>query len=162
MLSLIEVLFCNCNTRPLHWSWSLVVQAWNKVCTLEKKRMYLVERVWCAVQITSSSETEAITRQQLVKGHAYSVTAAEEVRQAAGIGRTWPKVLLQATLQRRLGKRVTLSALLLWLLVTEVPFDGLSTAISDLKKWSEWAGLAEVSVYSWARSHRLGSVFFFL
>lgn len=31
------------------------------------------------LQITSAAETEAITFQKLVKGHAYSVTAAEEV-----------------------------------------------------------------------------------
>ncbi|CAH2255663.1 calpain-2 catalytic subunit [Pelobates cultripes] len=33
----------------------------------------------CSIDITSASETEAITFQKLVKGHAYSVTAAEEV-----------------------------------------------------------------------------------
>ncbi|KAM8947318.1 calpain-2 catalytic subunit-like [Pelodytes ibericus] len=33
----------------------------------------------CSIDITSASETEAITSQKLVKGHAYSVTAAEEV-----------------------------------------------------------------------------------
>lgn len=30
-------------------------------------------------QISSSYETEAVTAQKLVKGHAYSVTGAEEV-----------------------------------------------------------------------------------
>ncbi|XP_062911689.1 calpain-2 catalytic subunit-like [Mobula hypostoma] len=33
----------------------------------------------CSINITSSAETEAITSQQLVKGHAYSVTGAETV-----------------------------------------------------------------------------------
>ncbi|MEE6509413.1 hypothetical protein FKM82_025996 [Ascaphus truei] len=33
----------------------------------------------CSIDITSAAETEAITFQKLVKGHAYSVTAAEEV-----------------------------------------------------------------------------------
>ncbi|XP_063775087.1 calpain-2 catalytic subunit-like [Pseudophryne corroboree] len=33
----------------------------------------------CSIDITSAAETEAITSQKLVKGHAYSVTAAEEV-----------------------------------------------------------------------------------
>lgn len=33
----------------------------------------------CSIDITSAAETEAITLQKLVKGHAYSVTAAEEV-----------------------------------------------------------------------------------
>ncbi|KAG8443813.1 hypothetical protein GDO86_009121 [Hymenochirus boettgeri] len=32
----------------------------------------------CSIDITSAAETEAITYQKLVKGHAYSVTAAEE------------------------------------------------------------------------------------
>ena len=33
-----------------------------------------------SVQISNSYESEAMTRQKLVKGHAYSVTGAEEVR----------------------------------------------------------------------------------
>ncbi|NXG42104.1 CAN2 protein, partial [Psilopogon haemacephalus] len=33
----------------------------------------------CSIDITSADETEAITLQKLVKGHAYSVTGAEEV-----------------------------------------------------------------------------------
>ncbi|XP_078505967.1 calpain-2 catalytic subunit-like [Lissotriton helveticus] len=33
----------------------------------------------CSIDITSAAETEAVTSQKLVKGHAYSVTAAEEV-----------------------------------------------------------------------------------
>ncbi|XP_059839064.1 calpain-2 catalytic subunit-like [Hypanus sabinus] len=33
----------------------------------------------CSIDITSASETEAITSQKLVKGHAYSLTGAEEV-----------------------------------------------------------------------------------
>ena len=34
---------------------------------------------FCFCQITSSYETEKVTDQKLVKGHAYSVTGAEEV-----------------------------------------------------------------------------------
>uniref|UniRef100_A0A8C3EH38 Calpain-2 catalytic subunit n=1 Tax=Corvus moneduloides TaxID=1196302 RepID=A0A8C3EH38_CORMO len=34
----------------------------------------------CSIDITSAVETEAVTSQKLVKGHAYSVTGAEEVR----------------------------------------------------------------------------------
>uniref|UniRef100_A0A6J0T4I7 Calpain-8 n=1 Tax=Pogona vitticeps TaxID=103695 RepID=A0A6J0T4I7_9SAUR len=33
----------------------------------------------CSIDITSAAETEAITRLKLVKGHAYSITGAEEV-----------------------------------------------------------------------------------
>ncbi|XP_039593804.1 calpain 2, (m/II) large subunit, like isoform X2 [Polypterus senegalus] len=33
----------------------------------------------CSIDITSSAETEAVTSQKLVKGHAYSLTGAEEV-----------------------------------------------------------------------------------
>ncbi|XP_030626334.1 calpain 2, (m/II) large subunit, like isoform X2 [Chanos chanos] len=33
----------------------------------------------CSIDITSSADSEAVTSQQLVKGHAYSVTGAEEV-----------------------------------------------------------------------------------
>ncbi|KAM6977913.1 LOW QUALITY PROTEIN: calpain-2 catalytic subunit-like [Aplochiton taeniatus] len=33
----------------------------------------------CSIDITSSSDSEAVTSQKLVKGHAYSVTGAEEV-----------------------------------------------------------------------------------
>ncbi|NXW21051.1 CAN2 protein, partial [Circaetus pectoralis] len=33
----------------------------------------------CSIDITSAAETEAVTSQKLVKGHAYSVTGAEEV-----------------------------------------------------------------------------------
>ncbi|KAK5898600.1 hypothetical protein CesoFtcFv8_008161 [Champsocephalus esox] len=33
----------------------------------------------CSIDITSSSDSEAVTRQKLVKGHAYSVTGADQV-----------------------------------------------------------------------------------
>lgn len=35
------------------------------------------------LQITSAADSEAVTRQKLVKGHAYSLTGAVEVRRAA-------------------------------------------------------------------------------
>lgn len=34
----------------------------------------------CSIDITSAADSEAVTFQKLVKGHAYSVTGAEEVR----------------------------------------------------------------------------------
>ncbi|XP_078064364.1 calpain-2 catalytic subunit-like, partial [Mustelus asterias] len=33
----------------------------------------------CSIDITSAAETEAVTSQKLVKGHAYSLTGAEQV-----------------------------------------------------------------------------------
>lgn len=42
------------------------------------------------LQITSAAETEAVTSQKLVKGHAYSVTGAEEVRSPPRRGETQP------------------------------------------------------------------------
>lgn len=38
------------------------------------------------VQITSAADSEAVTRQKLVKGHAYSLTGAVEVRRGLGAG----------------------------------------------------------------------------
>ncbi|KAJ8246193.1 hypothetical protein GJAV_G00264730 [Gymnothorax javanicus] len=52
----------------------------------------------CSIDITSSYETEAITRQKLVKGHAYSLTGAAEVHlhgtpvQLVRIRNPWGKV----------------------------------------------------------------------
>uniref|UniRef100_A0A674DR89 Calpain 8 n=1 Tax=Salmo trutta TaxID=8032 RepID=A0A674DR89_SALTR len=45
-----------------------------------KKALGLGSLLGCSIDITSAYETEAVTRQKLVKGHAYSITAAEEVR----------------------------------------------------------------------------------
>ncbi|KAG7493023.1 hypothetical protein MATL_G00020020 [Megalops atlanticus] len=39
----------------------------------------------CSIDITSSADSEAITSQKLVKGHAYSVTAVEEVDYRGGM-----------------------------------------------------------------------------
>ncbi|KAL1006216.1 hypothetical protein UPYG_G00069370 [Umbra pygmaea] len=44
-----------------------------------KKALGLGSLLGCSIDITSAYETEAITSQKLVKGHAYSITAAEEV-----------------------------------------------------------------------------------
>ncbi|XP_046899414.1 calpain-8 isoform X1 [Hypomesus transpacificus] len=44
-----------------------------------QKALGLGSLLGCSIDITSASETEAVTRQKLVKGHAYSITAAEEV-----------------------------------------------------------------------------------
>uniref|UniRef100_A0A674DQB9 Calpain 8 n=1 Tax=Salmo trutta TaxID=8032 RepID=A0A674DQB9_SALTR len=44
-----------------------------------KKALGLGSLLGCSIDITSAYETEAVTRQKLVKGHAYSITAAEEV-----------------------------------------------------------------------------------
>ncbi|KAM4604088.1 calpain-8 [Polymixia lowei] len=44
-----------------------------------KKALRLGSLLGCSIDITSAADTEAITRQKLVKGHAYSITAAEEV-----------------------------------------------------------------------------------
>uniref|UniRef100_UPI003AB09BE3 calpain 2, (m/II) large subunit, like n=2 Tax=Centroberyx gerrardi TaxID=166262 RepID=UPI003AB09BE3 len=39
----------------------------------------------CSIDITSSSDSEAVTRQKLVKGHAYSVTGAAQVEYRGGM-----------------------------------------------------------------------------
>ncbi|XP_068597467.1 calpain-2 catalytic subunit-like [Brachionichthys hirsutus] len=44
-----------------------------------KKALRLGSLMGCSIDITSSYETEAVTALKLVKGHAYSVTGAEEV-----------------------------------------------------------------------------------
>ncbi|XP_036396565.1 calpain-8 [Megalops cyprinoides] len=44
-----------------------------------QKALGLGSLLGCSIDITSAYETEAITRQKLVKGHAYSLTGAEEV-----------------------------------------------------------------------------------
>ncbi|XP_056303933.1 calpain-8 [Danio aesculapii] len=46
---------------------------------LVQKALALGSLLGCSIDITSSYETEAVTSLKLVKGHAYSVTAAEEV-----------------------------------------------------------------------------------
>uniref|UniRef100_A0A3Q1H5N5 Calpain 8 n=1 Tax=Acanthochromis polyacanthus TaxID=80966 RepID=A0A3Q1H5N5_9TELE len=44
-----------------------------------RKALRLGSLLGCSINISSSRETEAITPQKLVKGHAYSITAAEQV-----------------------------------------------------------------------------------
>ncbi|XP_049900911.1 calpain-8 [Epinephelus moara] len=44
-----------------------------------RKALKLGSLLGCSINISSSYETEAITRQKLVKGHAYSITAARQV-----------------------------------------------------------------------------------
>ncbi|XP_076028220.1 calpain-8 [Genypterus blacodes] len=44
-----------------------------------KKGLTLGSLLGCSIDISSSYETEAITSQKLVKGHAYSITAAQQV-----------------------------------------------------------------------------------
>lgn len=46
-------------------------------------------RLLPCLQITSLADSEAITFQKLVKGHAYSVTGAEEVRPASASPCAW-------------------------------------------------------------------------
>uniref|UniRef100_A0A673A9X8 Calpain 8 n=1 Tax=Sphaeramia orbicularis TaxID=375764 RepID=A0A673A9X8_9TELE len=50
------------------------------VFNIMKKALKLGSLLGCSIDITSSYETEAITSQKLVKGHAYSITAAAQVR----------------------------------------------------------------------------------
>ncbi|XP_044044792.1 calpain-8 isoform X1 [Siniperca chuatsi] len=45
-----------------------------------KKALKLGSLLGCSIDISSSHETEAITGQKLVKGHAYSITAAQQVQ----------------------------------------------------------------------------------
>uniref|UniRef100_A0A4W6DLY0 Calpain 2, (m/II) large subunit, like n=1 Tax=Lates calcarifer TaxID=8187 RepID=A0A4W6DLY0_LATCA len=44
-----------------------------------RKALKLGSLLGCSIDISSSYETEAVTSQKLVKGHAYSITAAEQV-----------------------------------------------------------------------------------
>uniref|UniRef100_A0A3P9IPP5 calpain-2 n=1 Tax=Oryzias latipes TaxID=8090 RepID=A0A3P9IPP5_ORYLA len=44
-----------------------------------QKALCLGSLIGCSIAVTSSYETEAVTTLKLVKGHAYSITAAEEV-----------------------------------------------------------------------------------
>ncbi|XP_047435245.1 calpain-8 isoform X2 [Mugil cephalus] len=46
---------------------------------LMRKALKLGSLLGCSIDISSSCETEAITSQKLVKGHAYSITGAEQV-----------------------------------------------------------------------------------
>lgn len=49
------------------------------ICEQTHEQWCSIDTSWC-FQITSSYETEAVTALKLVKGHAYSVTGAEEVQ----------------------------------------------------------------------------------
>ncbi|XP_070772478.1 calpain-2 catalytic subunit-like [Enoplosus armatus] len=50
-----------------------------KLFQIIKKALRLGSLLGCSIDITSAYETEAVTALKLVKGHAYSVTGAEEV-----------------------------------------------------------------------------------
>ncbi|XP_044069232.1 calpain-2 catalytic subunit-like [Siniperca chuatsi] len=50
-----------------------------KLFQIMKKALSLGSLMGCSIDITSAYETEAVTALKLVKGHAYSVTCAEEV-----------------------------------------------------------------------------------
>uniref|UniRef100_A0A8C1ZCI0 Calpain 8 n=1 Tax=Cyprinus carpio TaxID=7962 RepID=A0A8C1ZCI0_CYPCA len=58
---------------------------------LMQKALMLGSLLGCSIDITSSYETEAVTSLKLVKGHAYSVTGAEEV-QLVCIRNPWGQV----------------------------------------------------------------------
>ncbi|XP_040207327.1 calpain-2 catalytic subunit-like [Rana temporaria] len=51
----------------------------NNLYKIIQKALKTGSLLGCSIDITSAAETEAITFQKLVKGHAYSVTGAEEV-----------------------------------------------------------------------------------
>ncbi|XP_056228683.1 calpain-2 catalytic subunit-like [Seriola aureovittata] len=50
-----------------------------------RKALKLGSLLGCSIDISSSYETEAITSQKLVKGHAYSITAAEQVHSSGSL-----------------------------------------------------------------------------
>ncbi|KAM5164446.1 LOW QUALITY PROTEIN: calpain-2 catalytic subunit-like [Mantella aurantiaca] len=59
--------------------WYDLKKAPNNLYKIIQKALKMGSLLGCSIDITSAAETEAITFQKLVKGHAYSVTAAEEV-----------------------------------------------------------------------------------
>ncbi|KAM9316867.1 calpain-2 catalytic subunit [Gastrophryne carolinensis] len=59
--------------------WYELKKAPNNLFKIIQKALRTGSLLGCSIDITSAAETEAITFQKLVKGHAYSVTAAEEV-----------------------------------------------------------------------------------
>ncbi|XP_068088944.1 calpain-2 catalytic subunit-like [Hyperolius riggenbachi] len=59
--------------------WYELKKAPNDLFKIIQKALKTGSLLGCSIDITSAAETEAITFQKLVKGHAYSVTAAEEV-----------------------------------------------------------------------------------
>ncbi|CAI9601590.1 unnamed protein product [Staurois parvus] len=59
--------------------WYDLKKAPNDLYKIIQKALKTGSLLGCSIDITSAAETEAITFQKLVKGHAYSVTAAEEV-----------------------------------------------------------------------------------
>ncbi|XP_075719522.1 calpain-2 catalytic subunit-like [Rhinoderma darwinii] len=59
--------------------WYELKKAPDNLYKIMQKALKTGSLLGCSIDITNASETEAITNQKLVKGHAYSVTAAEEV-----------------------------------------------------------------------------------
>uniref|UniRef100_UPI0037E90BE5 calpain-2 catalytic subunit-like n=1 Tax=Semicossyphus pulcher TaxID=241346 RepID=UPI0037E90BE5 len=69
-----------------------------KLFNIMKRALKLGSMLGCSIDITSAYETEAVTARKLVKGHAYSVTGAEEVHfqgrlvQLVRVRNPWGKV----------------------------------------------------------------------
>ncbi|XP_041920909.1 calpain-2 catalytic subunit-like [Alosa sapidissima] len=59
-------------------------QARPELFKIIKKALNRGSLLGCSIDITSSADSEAITSQKLVKGHAYSLTGADEVRTRGG------------------------------------------------------------------------------
>lgn len=58
-----------------------------------------------STQVSSAAETEAVTGQKLVKGHAYSVTGVEEVKSGGGSARAISHDVSTSLEQPREGAR---------------------------------------------------------
>lgn len=52
----------------------------------------MLQELFVVFQITSSADSEAVTSQKLVKGHAYSVTGADQVSEHAPSHRAPPHI----------------------------------------------------------------------
>ncbi|XP_018412024.1 PREDICTED: calpain-2 catalytic subunit isoform X2 [Nanorana parkeri] len=65
--------------------WYDLNKAPNNLFKIIQKALKTGSLLGCSIDITSAAETEAITFQKLVKGHAYSITAADEVQYRGGL-----------------------------------------------------------------------------